>query len=337
MTSRQRDGRYILRQYPAELARTIPRSPVSFIPALHIAIGILGTFWGITDALSGIDLEQVGDIPGLITASQQVLTGMKTAFSTSLMGLTCSIFSQVFLVSTGLIRQFYRDSLKDKFDNIVIQESPIQILSSTRTSTDALLGVSQEMNRRIDGLGQINPDEIGRQVGKSVGQAIELHLAPVFRDIKDEISILREIKADQGQELMRALIDDLRKQVLEPVIDKLDQSADLIRESSEAVKELRVELGGISQSLSESILTIQQFQQDTLLRLNDFTQQLAQILTQFQFETKDVLYQVAQEIQAAVNQSITGLQAQREAFEQSAERAKLTFSEIKDRTNNFSS
>ena len=94
---------------------------------------------------------------------------------------------------------------------------------------------------------------------------------------------------------------------------------------SHSVQNLTQELGGVSTSLSQSIITIQTFQGETVGNLERFAQSLQQTLGQFQNETKDVLQQVAQEIHRGVEESVHGMETQRSAFEQSANQASATF------------
>lgn len=156
-------------------------------------------------------------------------------------------------------------------------------------------------------------DAIGMQVAKA--------LQPAFSKISDDLSTQREaIEADR-QELLTHLISKLRTEIVEPVAQQLNASASMTREASEAVLELKNELGGISQSLASSVETIQRFQTKTLEELQQFASSLQQTLNDFQSETKGVLNQVATDVRSAVDQSIEGMKAQRTAFEESAERA----------------
>ncbi|MGK7951747.1 MAG: hypothetical protein AB4368_23905 [Xenococcaceae cyanobacterium] len=94
-----KNGDFILLSYPSILGKPVPRSPVSFAPALLTAIGILGTFTGIFLGLQGVDLGNISETQQLIAASQKLLMGMKTSFSTSLFGLGAAIFFIIFLRS----------------------------------------------------------------------------------------------------------------------------------------------------------------------------------------------------------------------------------------------
>jgi hypothetical protein len=85
---------------------------------------------------------------------------------------------------------------------------------------------------------------------------------------------IRELQENQGQRVLEQLIQDLRVEVIEPVAQRLNQSAQLTKRASEAVENLHNELGGISQSLASSIQTIQNFQQETLVELQNFANNL---------------------------------------------------------------
>ena len=140
---------------------------------------------------------------------------------------------------------------------------------------------------------------------------------------------MKQIQIAQ-ESTIQSLIKQLRNELIEPVVQRLDQSAKLTEEASLAVRELKDELGGITESLSGAVQTIQEFQRDTLIKLQEFAQSLQEILNQFSGDTKGVLQQVAEEINNAVAQSIIGMEAQRQAFEISANSAANTFRGIRE-------
>ncbi|MFM7368330.1 MAG: hypothetical protein ACKO2Z_11165, partial [Sphaerospermopsis kisseleviana] len=121
----------------------------------------------------------------------------------------------------------------------------------------------------------------------------------------------------------------MKNQLIIPVVERLDQSAILTQQASAAVTKLNNELGGISEKLANSIVTIQQFQQQTLGELNNFANSLQSTLHDFQTETTNVLQETGVAITKAVETSITGMESQREAFQKSAEQAADTFKGIR--------
>ena len=196
---------------------------------------------------------------------------MKTAFFSSLVGLGCASLFMVVLFACNLARKTIRDRLRHRLDKIAI-------LSTTE---DAAQNTALALSNAAETMKGLTPQAIGKAVGTE--------LAPIFEQIRQELSTLKEIKADQGQEVIRNLFQELRTDVILPIAERLDQSAKLTYEASQAVINLQAELGSVSKNLADSILTIQHFQKETLGRLEDFAGGLKETLGHFQTETKTVL------------------------------------------------
>ncbi|MBE9227327.1 hypothetical protein IQ264_18020 [Phormidium sp. LEGE 05292] len=265
-------GRFVLLQYPVILEKPVPRSSLRFIQSILIAIGVLGTFYGIQVGLSGISLSDIGENSGhLLKSSVQLLEGMKTAFSTSLMGLGSSSIFTLILACLEWVRKKYRDSLKNKLDTITLLETPMRLLE--RINPEANLKASQALANAAEIMGAKFAEliEIQRELSpKAIGQEIGSVIKPVFEEIRVELTALREIKADQGQEILKNLIKEQREQLIKPIISELSNSAYLTKQASETVMDLKNELGSIALSLSESIATIEHFQAQTLVKLQQF-------------------------------------------------------------------
>ena len=324
-----KSGRFVMFQYPAILGRSAPRSQWRFVPSVLVALGVLGTFYGIQTGLQDVNLGSLQDTKELLPSISTLLEGMKTAFSTSLMGLGSSSVFTIVLAWGDRTRIANRDNLRNRLDKIAQLQTPEQLFSRAHSSGDAESAIALAIETMRSGFAQIvearsnvNSQDLGQQIG--------LAMTPVFKDIRQELSVLKQIKADQGEEILNNLLSGLRTEVIEPVVGRLDQSAQLTQEASEAVRELKNELGGISSSLAQSILTIQTFQQDTLVQLQEFATNLQQILGQFQTDTHGVLQEMATEVRSGVGESIEGMKAQRTAFQESAQEAANTFRGIQD-------
>ena len=299
----------------------------------------MGTFWGITAGLADISLKDIaGDSKNLLDSSVKLLEGMKTAFLTSLVGLGSSSIFTLILANRERKRQKERNSLQKKLDEIAVLQTPMRLLSNM--NPDANQGASQSLANAAEKMGIAAKEmgtkfaeliEIQRQLSpRAIGQEVGNVMQPVFQEIRVELTALRDIKADQGQEILRNLIEEQREQLIKPIIGELRNSATLTKGASEAVMDLKNELGGISRSLSESIVTIQQFQVDTIGQLQQFALNLEAILGEFRTDTKDVLKQVATEVKEAVNQSIVAMKNQQNAFDASAKQAATTFIGIRE-------
>ncbi len=313
-----RDSKFVVIKYPSALARPVPRSSLRFVSTLCTAIGVLGTFYGIQQGLQGITLDTSSSAE-LMASSKELLMGMGTAFSTSLMGLGSGSFFTVFLFVTDLLRQKRRDKLRDKLDKI----------ASPETADNDNRQLERAINQVANQLTNLNSPS-AEAIGNAVGEKIRAAIVPGLQAILQEQQRLREIQENQGQQVLQQLIRDLRVEVIEPLAQRLDESASVTREASNAVQTLHQELGGISQSLASSIQTIQDFQRSTLVELQEFSRNLQQTLSQFQTDTKGVLEQTGKSINDAVSKSIEGMTAQRTAFEDSAENAANTFRGIRE-------
>lgn len=292
-------GCFLLLQYPTILEKPVPRSSLRFIQSLLIAIGVLGTFYGIQVGLSGISLSDIGENSGLLLQSSvQLLEGMKTAFSTSLMGLGASSIFTLVLACLEWIRKKYRDRLKSQLDSITILETPMRLLE--RMNPEANLKASQALANAAEIMGEKFAEliEIQRELSpKAIGQEVGNIIKPIFQEIRVELTALREIKADQGQEILKNLIEEQREQLIKPIIIELSNSAKLTKQVSEAVMDLKNELGGISHSLSESIATIERFQAETLVKLQQFASNLGDNVE----KTSGTFIEIREELEKSLN------------------------------------
>ncbi len=284
-----------------------------FVTTLCTSIGVLGTFYGIQQGLQNINLGDISNSQQLMTSSIELLGNMKTAFSTSLMGLGCGSLFTLVLFLTDFLRQLKRD--KSRNNRTVNNQQP-------PSAEDIGEAVATSIAEQFTAFNQLTSEAIGEAVGQRMRSPL--------RHIYEEQRRIRELQENQGQRVLEQLIQDLRVEVIEPVARRLDESAELTRRASQAVESLHHELGGISQSLASSIQTIQNFQQETLVELQNFANNLRQTLNQFQTDTTGVLEQTAQQINSAVEQSIEGMTAQRTAFEASANQAADTFRGIRE-------
>ena len=292
----RRDDKYEdkFRECKKTLSRPIPRSGLNFVPSVLTSIGLLGTFLGIQIALANLDPKNIQ--AGIDT----LLSGMKTAFTSSLFGLACAAIFIVYLAFSTYIQNRSKKSLRRKLFDINYKSQFDKDVSTE------LLNAAKEMQ-------SLNSASIGVEVGKA--------LIPIFSEISEKLERLSKFKVDQGQDILGKLRDEF----IVPISFQLKESANSTKEASEAVISLKNELGGVSEKLAASIVTIQNFQGNTLSQLEGFANNLSSTLVDFQTGTKGVLKEVGEEIKRGVDESILGMNAQREAFSDSATQAAKTF------------
>ncbi|MGB3640942.1 MAG: hypothetical protein WBA39_25705 [Rivularia sp. (in: cyanobacteria)] len=307
----QHKQKFILRKYPTVLARPIARSHLRFVTALCTSIGVLGTFYGIQQGLQNLNLGDISNSQQLMTSSIELLKNMKTAFSTSLMGLGCGSLFTLVLFVTDSLRRKRRNGLRDKLDNLATFET-------AENDTRILARQIQQLRQSLTNQQSPSAEAIGEAVGKSIankftqlnqltseaiGKAVARRMRSPLGHIYQEQQRMRELQENQGQQVFEQLIQELRIQIIEPVADRLNESAELTRQASQAVTNLHNELGGISQSLASSIETIQNFQQETLVELQNFANNLGQTLNQFINQSQIVFEQQNSTLETVGNQA----------------------------------
>ena len=149
------------------------RSPLHFIPTLLTAIGILGTFWGISQGLKGIALENINDTDALLNNSTELLAGMKTAFQTSLWGLGgASLFIFILAISETL-KRIRRNNLIPKIRQ-----------NSDQNTTQALINQLGNVAEKMEELATLN--------AKNIGEEVAIALKPAFQEVSNDLNTQHE-------------------------------------------------------------------------------------------------------------------------------------------------
>lgn len=161
----------------------------------------------------------------------------------------------------------------------------------------------------------------------AIAEANQKQLNPLLTPLAEEVRSLKELQEQQGN-TVENLVNQLRTELIEPLVQRLDESANLTQEVSKNVQTLSQSLDGITESLSNSIGTIQKFQETTMSELQEFSRSMKDTLTQFQTNTKGVLETVAVEINKVVDKSIEGLDKQRQVFKDNADEVANKFQSI---------
>jgi hypothetical protein len=337
----------IMLSSPTVLSKPVPRGPVYFAPTLLTALGVLGTFAGIYQGLQGVNLNAIQETETLLKTSTELLAGMKFAFLTSLWGLGSSSLFMLFLSFGERSRQRRRDSLRSELSKVAFLLTPGRILARMTPGatggqsnlTAAAIGqavatemrsvLRSELSPMVMPLSQLTPEAIGQATGGYLRGALHEELTPALNSMNGELVSIRELQQQQGQ-TVESLVTRMRDELIVPVVQRLDETAQLTKEASEAVKELKVAMAEITKELAEAVKKFQEVQKETLDDLKIFAGDLKGILVQFRDETRGVLVTVAEEIKRAVAESIRGMEAQRKAFEESAEKAAATFVGIRE-------
>ena len=231
---------------------------VHYTPTLLTSLGILGTFCGIVAGLLGFDAQDIdGSIDGL-------LEGMKTAFTTSLVGMSSSIIYKVML-SAG-----------------VLERKGDEVIEEGQVGVEELLSAMKQQVSGIETLQQA----IGGDGDSSLTSQIKLFRA----DTNDNFKLSEKSGATYHDELLAGLSsqqvefdrfqdklwvelqnfsDVLSKSATEAVIDALKQVI------SDFNQNLTEQFGENFQQLNEACKELVLWQDQYKVQLADMTTQYA--------------------------------------------------------------
>ena len=119
------------------------------IPNLLTSLGILGTFIGMTQGLSGLD---VSSTDSMMSGIQTLLNGMQFAFGTSVAGVSCSlIFNMLNRIAQG---SSYRaiDDFTESFTQLAMQrplDNDVQLICQNQDRNHLLGTVTEQVSTRM--------------------------------------------------------------------------------------------------------------------------------------------------------------------------------------------
>lgn len=208
-----------------------------YVPTLLTSLGILGTFCGIVAGLLGFDAN---DIDGSIGS---LLEGMKTAFTTSLVGMSCSIIYKV-LASSGVITPRGDDVIDE--DQIGILEL-YTVMKEQKDGISDLQGIMKEQATGMTLLQQA----IGGDSDSSLTSQMKL----MRSDNNDQNKLALQSHNDNHKELLNVI--DLQKTAFEEFQNKLwiklQDFADMLSKSATetVIEALKQVISDFNKNLTE--------------------------------------------------------------------------------------
>ncbi len=119
------------------------------IPTLLTSLGILGTFMGMVQGLSGLDISNTGN---MMNGIRQLLEGMGYAFGTSVAGVSCSlVFNMLNRIAQG---SSYRsvDEFVESFTQLAMQrplDNDVQLICQNQDRNQLLGEVTENVSGRM--------------------------------------------------------------------------------------------------------------------------------------------------------------------------------------------
>lgn len=178
---------------------------LKIIPGTFIGFGILGTFIGFAGGLSSINIS---DSQSLLNSVQQLLSGLRNAFNTSIVGILASMFCNFVLIhplfnKLDSASKNFCDYLDNKF--YVTEVDAMAIVDENNNKIPFPVVLTQILSR-LEGVSS-NINEmgltIGDQVTKSVKETLDKTIEKIIKeeieklktDLKSSIKLLEECQA----------------------------------------------------------------------------------------------------------------------------------------------
>ncbi|KAB1513263.1 hypothetical protein [Photobacterium damselae] len=328
----------------SQMLPSIDSSRYKLIPALLTSIGITGTFLGITLGLS--EFTMAGDSKALLASAAELLEGMKTAFYTSLAGLGTSALFMVWMKISSSVLAKAQKELISTLSSQYFEASPIyylknisnegqkEVLDAQLRSASAVELMGEKMEATSHSLTQLgtsfNGEVIAKQISTALAESIETSMTPMLGEIKQELSALKDIKEQSQKELVELLIQEMKSELIAPVAEELSKTSAAVTSSNEITSQLNSNIEQVLTSTSETVDTINEFQKETMLKLQSFAESLKGILASFKEDTQGAMTSIASEVNTMLNNASQGMDSQRVAFEQSANKAASAFEGMKN-------
>jgi len=235
-----------------------PSSPYRFVPALLATTGVLGTFLGISMGLAHFQTEG-GSSAQLMSSATQLLSGMKTAFYTSLAGLSASIVFMAWhaICSKGRERR-YR-SITTALQELCVSVSPASLLykinpshqeelitkqlKATETTAETnkeLLSVMKGVQGALEGF---DSESMSKSVASAVSDSIETTITPHLKFVSNCLKEAREESEQRSKEVINLLEGSVQTQ--KELAEKQLDVAEATNKSNQKLVHVVEELGHV--------------------------------------------------------------------------------------------
>lgn len=183
------NDRTLLENLPSDLFRAMP--------GIFTGLGLLGTFAGITVGISGIDL---GNVETMESGIEVLLSGTKTAFLTSVVGLILALGYN--LLDNWIYRPYTKKlaTLIDQLNTLFPSKSLEEFLSNqaeqAEEQTDAMRELNGELVGRLEDMFVKLSQSIDVALKNNLTESFTNSLEPVFQDLNQSIDKLGSSAGD---------------------------------------------------------------------------------------------------------------------------------------------
>lgn len=227
------------------------------VPSFLIAIGVLGTFIGLTMGLSGLELNQQAGVDELRDGIHAMINGAAVAFGTSVWGVFLSLVVNFIekLLESRVKRNIaeLQDRIDYLFPRLTAEYSLSEIADNGRQSKEALQILHEKIGEKL----QEQLEAAGSRFQEGIATSLRDILQPEITKMSDNAS----------QQSTRAL-EDLVHKFMDGMGESGKQQKEMLDMASnnvqEAVAHMGERMGGFMELLSEQQAEIKRLTQEQL-------------------------------------------------------------------------
>jgi len=156
---------------------------IAAAPGFLTAVGVIGTFLGLTLGLSGLNIAGGADTSELTEGIQKMISGASVAFITSVWGVATSL---VFNVFEKILERKIRNKiheLQNKIDSlyprITAEQSLVQMVEYNKNTDEAIQVLAEKIGDKM----QEAMDEVSTSINSSLKDALESIMAPAIESL----------------------------------------------------------------------------------------------------------------------------------------------------------
>ena len=260
------------------------------IPSLLTSLGILGTFMGLMQGLTGLDLN---DAAKTIQSIPTLLTGMRFAFATSVAGIVCSLtFNMVNRMAVG-----HAFKALDAFDEAFYE------LAMPRPLDPEVQMICQKQDDELNM--QRAADQVSGQLAAAVEMGVARAVQPMGMAMENFIKGASREQVDGVQRIVNQFMGQMNA-AMNGQMAALAETLAQMNQTQAAVQQNLQRTLHVGESLVEDAINIQQSSHTLASSLEES----AQVFTAARQEELLALMQDAVDQQAAVARSLSGIQAE---------------------------
>ena len=288
------------------------------VSALLVGLGILGTFvglvWGLTP-FSDINFTQTEEIQEAI---KELLSGVSTAFVTSVWGMLASI----------LFNWVEKWGIRWASRAIANLQRELDRLFTLKTQEEIAIRQEDELAQQTAALKSFSTD-LSDRLRIAIDNVMSERLAPSLNSLNTSVEKLREEKTENSLNAVQNLVDEFKNSLTGAVTTQMETLAETVGAASQSLKSLPNQMEQMIAGVQEKIDQTHQLMSDTS---QEQTKQMDEMFKKAIDEQQKSIDLVTNQLANVFEQSTETLKIGIAQMQQTLDSTTLQLSELVDRS-----